>query len=330
VPGAVRPTRRQLAGQVADVLRDLPALLTAPLYRRRHLGWGATPQELLAGLPGDDLFPRAHYRSTRAITIHAPPESVWPWLVQVGCGRAGFYSHDLLDNLARPSATTVLAAFQHLEVGGWVPMSPSATPTDRTALRVRSFDVDRWLLWAKPDSSWVWQLTPDGQGGTRLVTRIHAVYEWRKHPLTALFGCLLMDASWFVRDRFSAAAAGIVTRTPIRACGCVTSLRQKGVGVAMGIRVAPSTVRRSSRHRVTISLPVPDVARPPGGDRSGRRLLRPDPLTGAASRVTPPTGTRPPRLGTVRMVLQVRLGSSNPTGPSYDEPDTEDPDGVTG
>lgn len=197
----VRPSGQRLAGQVSDVIRDLPALLTAPLYRRRHLGWGATAQEQHADLPGDKLFPRAQYRSTRAITIHAPPELIWPWLVQVGCGRAGFYSHDLLDNLARPSATTILPAFQHLEVGQWVPMSPSGAPTEQTALRVRSFEVDRWLLWTKPDSSWVWQLTPDEHGTTRLITRIHAVYEWKAHPVVALFGCVLMEFGDFAMLR---------------------------------------------------------------------------------------------------------------------------------
>jgi hypothetical protein len=201
VGDAPRPSGRQLARQFGAVMRDLPPLLTAPLYRRRHLGWGATPQEQVADMPGDELFPLAQYRSTRAITIQAQPEAVWPWLVQVGCGQAGFYSHDLLDNLARPSATSILPAFQHLEVGQWVPMSPSATPTNRTALRVRSFDVNRWLLWAKPGSSWAWQLTPDEHGGTRLITRIHAVYEWKKHPLMALFGCVLMEFGDFAMLR---------------------------------------------------------------------------------------------------------------------------------
>jgi hypothetical protein len=196
-----RPTPGELAGQVADVVRDVPALLTAPLYRRRHLCWGATPQEQSAQMPGDELFPRAQYRSTRAITIGARPEAVWPWLVQVGCGRAGFYSHDLLDNLARPSATTIIPVFQQLEVGQWVPMSPSATPTERTALQVRSFDVDRRLLWAKPDSSWAWQLTPDEHGATRLVTRIHAVYEWKRQPLMASFGYVLMEFGDFAMLR---------------------------------------------------------------------------------------------------------------------------------
>ena len=80
-------------------------------------------------------------------------------------------------------------------------MSPSATPTDRTALRVHSFAVDRWLLWTKPDSSWAWQLTSTGEGETRLVTRIHAVYEWKAHPLMALFGCVLMEFGDFAMLR---------------------------------------------------------------------------------------------------------------------------------
>jgi len=107
-------------------------------------------------MPGDALFPRAQFRATRAITIAAPPDVVWPWLVQVGCGRAGWYSDDLLDNLGRPSATVLVPGLQHLEVGQWVPMSPKPPPSERTALRVDSFEVDRWMLWTKPDSSWAW------------------------------------------------------------------------------------------------------------------------------------------------------------------------------
>ena len=57
---------------------------------------------------------------------------------------------------------------QHLEVDQWVPMSPSPTPTDVTAFKVHSFEVNRWLLWSKPDSTWAWQLTRTDGGGTRL------------------------------------------------------------------------------------------------------------------------------------------------------------------
>jgi hypothetical protein len=197
---AARPTWQEFAAELRDVVRDLPAFVTAPLYRSWHLRWGATPAEIGAALPGDAFLPSAQFKATRAITIDAPPDAVWPWLVQVGCLRAGFYSNDLLDNLGRPSATAILPALQHLQIGQWVPMSPAATPTDRTALKVHSFEVGEWLLWTKPDSTWAWRLTPDGNGGTRLVTRIHAVYDWQ-HPLTALLGVLLMEFGDFAMLR---------------------------------------------------------------------------------------------------------------------------------
>jgi hypothetical protein len=197
---AVSPHRRELLAQLWNVVHDLPAFLTAPLYRRWHLNWGATRIEIAGALPGDDLLPHAQYRSTRAITIDAPPEAVWPWLVQVGCLRAGWYSNDLLDNLGHPSARSIVPSLQHLEVGQWVPMAPSSTPSDRTAFKVHSFQVNKWLLWSKPDSTWAWQLTPTDGGGTRLVTRIHAARDWR-HPLMALVGVVLMEFGDFAMLR---------------------------------------------------------------------------------------------------------------------------------
>ena len=197
---AARPTARELLSEIRDVLHVLPAFMTAPLYRDWHLHWGCTQAEAVQPMPGDALLPRAQYRSTRAITIDAPPEAVWPWLIQVGCLRAGWYSNDLLDNLARPSATTIVPRLQHVEIGQWVTMSPAATPSTRTAFRVQDYRSDEWLLWTKPDSTWAWVLTPTSRGGTRLVTRIHAVYDWR-HPLTATLGMLLMEFGDFAMLR---------------------------------------------------------------------------------------------------------------------------------
>jgi hypothetical protein len=172
------PTPADLARQVRDVLADLPRFLTAPLLRNRHLHWGADPAEVAAPMPGDDLFPRAGYRSTRAISIAAPPSEVWPWLVQVGCLRAGWYADDLLDDLAHPSAREVVPALQDLHVGMWLPMAP--TPSETTAFVVDGFEQPRWMLWRTASSSWAWRLTPLPDGGTRLVTRLHAVYDWHR------------------------------------------------------------------------------------------------------------------------------------------------------
>jgi hypothetical protein len=192
-----RPTSRELIVEIRHVIQDLPVLLTAPLYRRWHLRWGSTPAEVASRLPGDGLMPGAQYNSTRAISIDAPPEAVWPWLVQVGCLRAGWYSNDLLDNLAHPSATVMVPQLQHIEVGQWVPMSPK--PSARSGLTVHSFEANRWLLWTTPDSTWAWQLTPTDHG-TRLIARINARYDWR-HPHWALLGMLLMEFGDFAMLR---------------------------------------------------------------------------------------------------------------------------------
>jgi hypothetical protein len=194
----MRPDWLRAAGALAF---DIPLMLTAPLFRRWHLRWGATPDEVAASLPGDDLLPQAQFRPTRAITVEAPPEAVWPWLVQVGCQRAGWYSNDLMDNLGHPSSREIIGDLQHLEVGQWVPMSPVGPPNAVNAFRVADFETNRWLLWTKPDSTWVWQLTPTEHGRTRLVTRVHAARDWKHHPGLALLGVLLMEFGDFAMMR---------------------------------------------------------------------------------------------------------------------------------
>ena len=142
-------------------------------------------------MPGDEFVPDPSFSATRAITISAPPELVWPWIVQLGTGRAGFYSYDLFDNAARPSADEVLAQFQQTQVGDWVPMSTKVTET--TAFKVKVFEPNRWLLWAKPHSTWAWTLRPLDGGGTRLVTRLKERYPWRSAPGVALLTVVLFE-----------------------------------------------------------------------------------------------------------------------------------------
>jgi hypothetical protein len=144
--------------------------------RPRVLRWGTTGDEVTRPMAGDDLVPRPQLNATRAVTIAAPPEDVWPWLVQWGWNRAGFYSYDLLDNLGRPSARRILPQFQRLDVGDWVPMGGKPTPA--TAYRVARIEPSTLMLWDKPGSTWLWLLEPAGAGHTRLITRLRSHYAW--------------------------------------------------------------------------------------------------------------------------------------------------------
>ena len=60
-----------------------------------YLRWGATEEEVEQSIPGDEEITQANYQSTRAITINAQAASIWPWLVQMGQGRGGFYTYRL-------------------------------------------------------------------------------------------------------------------------------------------------------------------------------------------------------------------------------------------
>src|SRR3954470_18626931 len=85
--------------------------------------WGSTAAEQQMALPGDELYPNRTARSTWAITINAPPDIVWQWLVQVGQDRAGFYSYTWLENLIGANihnANEIHPERQQLAVGdGW-------------------------------------------------------------------------------------------------------------------------------------------------------------------------------------------------------------------
>ena len=192
--GGARPTTRQLAREVVDVAVALPLFIVAPFVRRWHQRWGATEAEIDAAMPGDELVPGCQYRCTRAITIDAPPAAVWPWLVQVGFGKAGFYSNDLLDNVGHPSADVILEESQHPAVGDWIPMFSKVNGT--TAFKVAAIEPRSELVWFKPDSTWAWKLTELEGGKTRLVTRLRILYRWDK-PLGAVASLVLNEVGDF-------------------------------------------------------------------------------------------------------------------------------------
>ena len=115
------------------------------------LRWGATHTEARRPLPGDELVPRPRTRFTRAITLAATPAQIWPWLVQMGSHRAGWYSYDELDNAGLPSAETILPEFQHLAVGDEIWAAPDGT----LAFAVAALAPERALVLSGPlDQGW--------------------------------------------------------------------------------------------------------------------------------------------------------------------------------
>jgi hypothetical protein len=158
------------------------------LYRPWHLSWGATTAEALRELSGDEVVVHPTFNATRAITVDAPPEAVWPWIAQMGFGRAGWYSYDLLDNLGRHSADTIIPSLQDVQIGDLVPMGPGGG-----GLRVKDLLPGEWLLWwdGAGYSTWLWSLEQVAPGQTRLITRVRMRYRWT-HP-SVLFALLLIE-----------------------------------------------------------------------------------------------------------------------------------------
>jgi hypothetical protein len=150
------------------------------VVRPWHLTWGATREEVARPMPGDDIHPHPSLDGTRAVSVHARPEHIWPWLVQMGYRRAGFYSYDRLDNAGIPSSDSILPQYQDLKVGDRIPMSPDAY------VEVEEMDPERSMLWVFrgegqwENATWAWGLYEKDEGLTRLVSRLRVSYKWTR------------------------------------------------------------------------------------------------------------------------------------------------------
>jgi hypothetical protein len=102
--------------------------------------WQAEPDESTGSLPGDDLVPNPQFDQTMAVTIAATPAQIWPWLLQMGYGRAGWYSYDAIDMLGN-SSREIRPDLQDLYVGQLVPFAPGGM-----AFRVEVVEPDRALV----------------------------------------------------------------------------------------------------------------------------------------------------------------------------------------
>lgn len=119
----------------------LSTLGYALAVRPRMLRWGASDEEVRGPYPGADLVQGGRRGATMAITIDAPPSRVWPWLVQMGCDRAGWYSWDRLDNGGTPSAQRIRPEWQTLSVGDHL----ASIPSGRAWFEVAALEPERFL-----------------------------------------------------------------------------------------------------------------------------------------------------------------------------------------
>lgn len=143
------------------------------VYRPWQRTWGATEEEVLREMPGDEIVADPTFSATRAVEIDADPEQVWPWIVQIGYLKAGFYSHDWLDNDGIASAEEIIPEFQGLGIGDTIPLSQAASA------RVEILERNELMLLVVDSHAaggeawtWAWGLYPAGPKTTRLVTRL--------------------------------------------------------------------------------------------------------------------------------------------------------------
>jgi hypothetical protein len=161
------------------------------ILRPRLLAWGATDQEAVQVLPGDDLL------AARAITIGAPASALWPWLVQMGPGRAGAYTYDWIENrlgIDIHSADRIVPELQHVEVGDVMQLKPGSP-----GMVVEVLEPERAIGWRSEDGRWVWTFVlVEAGGGTRLLSR-NRIRVGRS--LGARLGMLVMEPGSLVMER---------------------------------------------------------------------------------------------------------------------------------
>jgi proline iminopeptidase len=245
----IGPRMRMAAGAAGAV-----ALYTS-LVRPRVRWLGTSNEERAATYPGDDLIPNGRRYGAMATTIAAPPERVWPWLMQMGCDRAGFYSFDRLDNGGRPSADHIQPQWQDLQEGDRIASVPDASrwfdvarlaPERALVLRAsltvpaaRNFDPAGGSPRAYSDSTWGFFLRPTVEGHTRLVVTGKA--RGQPHGLIAVANWLLWDpAHWVMQLKQFAGLRHRSESLPGDPAGLVAN-----EGAAASVGLPPDEMRRS-------------------------------------------------------------------------------------
>jgi hypothetical protein len=177
-----------------------------------YLAWGATDEELVRPLPGDEIIPDARSQETRAITIDAPIDHVWPWVAQIGQDRGGFYSFDLLENLVgceMPYEDRLRPEKQSWRIGDKLWMYPKEKAGGAGFATLRVYIPGRALgfgtrvpgtsLTAPEDGSWSFVLEPIDGHRTRVLVRGRGARG--RSPLGTVFDRVIFEPAHFAMER---------------------------------------------------------------------------------------------------------------------------------
>lgn len=193
--------RRRVITGVSLAAAGVGALAAYVLrVRPWHLRWGATDEEVCERLPGDELVEHPNVEATHAITINAPVEEVWPWLVQIGQDRGGFYSYSWLENLVGcrlRNADRIMPEFQQLSAGDTVRLHPQAPP-----LPVLICEPTRALVLGsntKSPGTWGFYLKGLDGGRTRFVIRGRG--DWGMGLPGKLLARVVFEPAHFIMER---------------------------------------------------------------------------------------------------------------------------------
>ncbi|MGB9406814.1 MAG: hypothetical protein WCA89_04710 [Terracidiphilus sp.] len=177
------------------------ALVVFAMYANMQVR--ATPSECAQALAGDSLIPQPIGTLDHAFTIHRSPRDVWPWLVQMGSYRAGWYSYDFIDNGGRHSAERILPECQNIHVGSVFPALPGA----KDVFVVAQFEPEHNLVlaWRLPNgkyqTTWAFVLEQPQPGQTRLIVRGRVASDYRPYGLPEWLAVCLGRPAHFIMQR---------------------------------------------------------------------------------------------------------------------------------
>jgi hypothetical protein len=223
-------------------------LVVQPWWRT----WGVVPNDVARPLPGDEIIPDAMTSDTRSVSIAAPPEAVWPWLVQMGYGRAGWYSYDMVD-MSSASARGIDPALQQLKVGDVMPTHPGG------GFLVRQLEPNRALVLYADTELMEQQQAAAAEAGTEQASanvRATGVVMANAQPVD-------FAASWaFVLERLPSGDTRLIERVrahfgesdqpwtrytlPVMGFGVFVMVRRQLIGIKQRVETGPRQIAETT------------------------------------------------------------------------------------